>query len=276
MHHQSAGAATFDVRWPKRNTIRFGPRTTENVPARMLTVLVVDPATDVVESISDQLHADGFKIQHAVDGEDALDVFKRSQPDLVLLELQLPKVNGLDVLREIRRLSDVPTIIVSDRAGEADRIVGLELGADDFLAKPCSPRELLARIGALVRRSRCECGNVRSLQLSRRSQDAITIDRGRHQVMRGNEVLKLTATEFRMRGARKSRGPNAHAKPGTRSGCARFVDFRSHARQTRCEFAEENRSRCDTSASLNHDFRRGIPLSLITSANSSYEIRNTA
>jgi DNA-binding response OmpR family regulator len=198
MHHQSAGAAAFDIRWPKRVPIRLGPLAYANAPARMLTVLVVDPATDVIESISEQLCADGFKTQHAIDGEDALAVFKHSQPDLILLELQLPKVNGLDVLREIRRLSDVPTIIVSDRASEADRIVGLELGADDFVAKPCSPRELLARIGALVRRSRCECGNVRSLQSSRRSQDAITIDRGRHQVMRGNEVVKLTATEFRI------------------------------------------------------------------------------
>jgi DNA-binding response OmpR family regulator len=167
-------------------------------PPRTLSVLVADPAPDVIDSISAQLGADGFDIQQAVDGEEALTAFKRIQPDLVLLELQLPKVTGLDVLREIRRISDVPTIIVSDRASEADRIVGLELGADDFLAKPCSPRELLARISALLRRSRCECGNIRSLQTSRGSQDAITIDRGRHQVLRGNEILKLTATEFRI------------------------------------------------------------------------------
>lgn len=176
----------------------FGPLKTAKVPEHMLTVLVADPAADVIEAIAEQLGVDGFNVRRAVDGEEALTAFKNDQPDLVLLELQLAKVSGLDVLREIRRVSDVPTIIVSDRASEADRIVGLELGADDFLAKPCSPRELLARIGALVRRSRCECGNIRSLQSLRRAQDAITIDRGRHQVLRGNEVVKLTATEFRI------------------------------------------------------------------------------
>jgi DNA-binding response OmpR family regulator len=161
-------------------------------------VLVVDPSSELIDSISAHLGADGFEVQQAVDGESALSIFTSAPPDLVVLDLQLSKLPGLDVLREIRRVSDVPTIIVTDRASEADRIVGLELGADDFLAKPCSPRELLARIGALMRRSRCECGNVRSLQTSHGSRDAITINRGRHQAMRGAETLHLTATEFRI------------------------------------------------------------------------------
>jgi len=169
-----------------------------NIPERMLSVLVVDPGTVVADAIADQVGADAFNVHHARDGEEALATFKRIQPDLVLLELQLPKINGLDVLRDIRRAYDTPIIIVSERASEADRIVGLELGADDFLAKPCSARELLARIGALVRRSRCECGNIRSLQSSQRIQDTITIDRAHHQVLRRNEIVKLTATEFRI------------------------------------------------------------------------------
>jgi DNA-binding response OmpR family regulator len=166
--------------------------------ARAVRVLVADQSMDVFETITSQLIADGFDIRLALDGEQAISIFKSTKPDLVLLDLQLPKLPGLDVLREIRRISDVPTIIVTDRATEADRIVGLELGADDFLAKPCSARELLARIGALLRRSRCECGNVRSLQSSRMSHDTITIDRGRHIAMRGNDTLQLTATEFRI------------------------------------------------------------------------------
>jgi DNA-binding response OmpR family regulator len=160
-------------------------------------VLVVDPTNDIVEAISSHLGTDGFDVRQARDGESALALFRSAQPDLVVLDLQLSKLPGLDVLREIRRESDVPTIIVTDRASEADRIVGLELGADDFLAKPCSARELLARISALLRRARCECGSVRSLQ-SLRTRDVITIDRGRHQAMRGNETLRLTATEFRI------------------------------------------------------------------------------
>jgi DNA-binding response OmpR family regulator len=134
-------------------------------------LLVIDPSPSVVDAIGEQLVADGFRVVHSVDGQQAIALLETLQPDLVLLELQLPKVPGLDVLREIRRLGDVPTIIVSDRATEADRIVGLEVGGDDFVAKPCSSRELLARIGAVLRRARCECGN---------------------------EVLPLTATEFRI------------------------------------------------------------------------------
>jgi DNA-binding response OmpR family regulator len=137
-------------------------------------------------------------MQHALDGTDVIAALKHMEPDLIVLELKFATISGLDVLREIRRVSDVPTIVVSERAGETDRIVALELGADDFLAKPCSSRELLARIGALVRRSSCECGSIRNLQSSRRAHDAITVDRGRHQVLRGNDIVKLTATEFRI------------------------------------------------------------------------------
>jgi DNA-binding response OmpR family regulator len=181
------------------HTIRHD--TFSNAYAAPLTaprVLVVDPTNDVAEAISAHLGADGFDVRRAGDGETALSIFTTTQPDLVVLDLELSRLPGLDVLREIRRTSDVPTIIVTDRASEADRIVCLELGADDFLAKPCSPRELLARISALLRRSRCECGSVRSLQTARGSRDAITIDRGRHQAMRGSETLHLTATEFRI------------------------------------------------------------------------------
>jgi DNA-binding response OmpR family regulator len=161
-------------------------------------LLVIDPSPSVVDAIGEQLVADGFRVVHSVDGQQAIALLETLQPDLVLLELQLPKVPGLDVLREIRRLGDVPTIIVSDRATEADRIVGLEVGGDDFVAKPCSSRELLARIGAVLRRARCECGNIRSQLVTRVSDETITIDRSRHQALRGNEVLPLTATEFRI------------------------------------------------------------------------------
>jgi DNA-binding response OmpR family regulator len=162
------------------------------------SILVVDPTSDLMDSISGQLGTDGYELRQAADGERALLAFTLFQPDLILLETQLGKIPGLDVLREIRRISDVPTIIVTTRADEADRVVGLELGADDFLAKPFSPRELLARIASLMRRSRCDCGNVRSLQGSHGTHDVITIDRGRHQVKHGDELIKLTATEFRI------------------------------------------------------------------------------
>jgi DNA-binding response OmpR family regulator len=193
--------APLDTKIGNVRTIRgdlFGTAHGTALAVQAPRVLVIDPTNDVVEAISSRLGTDGFDVRQACDGESALALFASAQPDLVVLDLQLAKLPGLDVLREIRRVSDVPTIIVTDRASEADRIVGLELGADDFLAKPCSSRELLARISALLRRARCECGSVRSLQSARGARDVITIDRGRHQAMRGSDTLRLTATEFRI------------------------------------------------------------------------------
>ena len=183
-------------------------------------VLVVDNRSDVVDAISQHLVSDSYSVYCADDGEQGLQLYNELRPDLLLLELNLPVIPGLDVFREVRRISDVPIIIITDRGTEADIVVGLELGADDYIIKPFSARELLARIGAVMRRSRCDCGSVRRLA-SRDFQHAITIDREHHQVRRGKDVLQLTATEFRVLSALASH-------PGQTLSRAQLLDLVAH------------------------------------------------
>jgi len=116
-------------------------------------ILVVDDETAVTDLIGYNLEKAHYQVITAHDGEAALELARESKPDLVLLDLMLPKVDGLDVCRELRKTSQVPIIMVTARGEETDRVIGLELGADDYLTKPFSMRELLARIKAVLRRN---------------------------------------------------------------------------------------------------------------------------
>jgi len=118
----------------------------------MTTVLVVDDEPRIVRLVADYLQQAGFRVVEAASGNQALDVFRQHQPDLVVLDLGLPELDGLDVIRTIRQTSDAPIIILSARADETERVVGLELGADDYVVKPFGGRELVARVRALMRR----------------------------------------------------------------------------------------------------------------------------
>ena len=120
--------------------------------AMMKNILVVEDEPEIARVIRDYLQAAGFTVRVAADGESALQSARASRPDLVVLDLGLPGRDGLDVTRELRRTSDVPIVVVTARGDEADRIVGLELGADDYVVKPFSPKELVARVRALFRR----------------------------------------------------------------------------------------------------------------------------
>ena len=115
-------------------------------------ILVVDDEPKIVKLAQDYLEQGGFRVVTAVDGESALEAARRDRPDLVVLDLSLPKIDGLDVFRSLRADSDVPVIMLTARIDEADRLVGLELGADDYVTKPFSPRELVARVRAIFRR----------------------------------------------------------------------------------------------------------------------------
>jgi len=117
-----------------------------------LTVLVVEDEPSFVDALMVGLRREGFRVQVAVDGAQALDVFDAVQPDLVLLDVMLPKVSGIDVCRELRRRSSVPIIMVSAKGDEIDTVVGLEVGADDYVTKPYRLRELVARMRAVLRR----------------------------------------------------------------------------------------------------------------------------
>jgi DNA-binding response OmpR family regulator len=123
-----------------------------------VTILVVDDDLELVDVVRTALEREGFAVDDASDGATALDKIADDAPELVVLDLGLPKVRGLDVLRRVRADTAVPVIVLSGRSDEADRIVGLELGADDYVVKPFSPRELVARVRSVLRRSRATHG----------------------------------------------------------------------------------------------------------------------
>jgi DNA-binding response OmpR family regulator len=155
-------------------------------------VLVVDDAPDIVRLTRDYLEHAGFGVVVARDGDEAVRVARREKPDLIVLDLGLPGRDGLDVTRELRRDSNVPIVMLTARTDEADKIVGLELGADDYLTKPFSGKELVARIRAVLRRTQA----VEQRDLLRVGD--VEIDVPRMQVTAAGRPVELTATEFQL------------------------------------------------------------------------------
>jgi two-component system phosphate regulon response regulator PhoB len=153
-------------------------------------VLVVDDDEQVRTLVSWQLEAEGFTVTGAADGAVALSAVEADPPDLVVLDLSLPAVDGLDVLTRLRRSSAIPVIVVTGRGGETDRIVGLDLGADDYLVKPFSPGELAARVRSVLRRVLPEPPSDRLVF------GALDIDVRTRDVRVGGSAVDLTAKEF--------------------------------------------------------------------------------
>jgi two-component system alkaline phosphatase synthesis response regulator PhoP len=155
------------------------------------TILLVEDEVELVRVLRDYLEGAGFRVQAASSGPEAVSQFQHSPPDLVLLDLNLPGMDGLDVARQMRRASRVPIIMVTARVDEADRLIGLELGADDYVTKPFSPRELVARVRAVLRRAQEAPEAVQVIRAG-----AITVDLTRHTVQVQGRRLELTPTEF--------------------------------------------------------------------------------
>jgi DNA-binding response OmpR family regulator len=156
------------------------------------TVLVVDDEREIVRLVRDYLERAGFEVITAADGDEALRAARRQRPDLVILDLNLPTLDGFDVARQLRREGDVPIIMLTARTEEADRVAGLELGADDYVVKPFSPREIVARVRAVLRRSdamRAEGSVVRV-------GDTIALDAARMEATVDGRRVDLTPTEF--------------------------------------------------------------------------------
>ena len=162
---------------------------------------MVDDEEAIRELVGSYLRSEGFDVAEAVDGEDALAQIAQGAFELLVLDLRLPGISGLDVLREVRRTSEMYVIVLTARADETDKLIGLELGADDYVTKPFSPRELVARVRAVLRRGRLEAlatdgsdssdGEVTRL-------DGLTIDVGRHEVRVDDEPVELTSLEFQL------------------------------------------------------------------------------
>ena len=160
----------------------------------MKTVLVVDDEAKIVQLARDYLEHAGFRVASASDGKAALASFRASAPDLIVLDLGLPLVDGLDVARAIRKSSNVPIVMLTGRGDEADRVAGLELGADDYVTKPFSPKELVARVRAVLRRA-----DIASTPSNVIRAGDVTLDAPRMSVRIGSrEIEQLTPTEFQL------------------------------------------------------------------------------
>jgi DNA-binding response OmpR family regulator len=157
----------------------------------MVTILVVDDEPIVRDVIVRYLQRDGFTTLEAGDGENARRLIETEEPGLVVLDVMLPGTDGLELCRWIRSRSELPVIMLTARGEEADRIVGLELGADDYVTKPFSPRELAARVKTVLRRSRAQ-----PEESERVTFGAVTVDAASREVTRDGELVALTAREF--------------------------------------------------------------------------------
>jgi two-component system, OmpR family, alkaline phosphatase synthesis response regulator PhoP len=158
------------------------------------TILVVDDEPEIVRLVRDYLEHGGFAVVTAADGPGALEAVRRRAPDLVILDLGLPGLDGLDVTRKLRRDGLVPIVMLTARGDESDKLVGLELGADDYLTKPFSPKELVARVRAVLRRTEAAAQRADMVRVG----DDIALDAARMETTIAGRRIELTHTEFEL------------------------------------------------------------------------------
>ncbi len=154
------------------------------------TILIADDDTELCDLLREYLGQEGFEVRLAFDGEQALAESRRPGVDAMVLDIMMPHMNGIDVLRNLRKESELPVIMLTARGDDLDRIIGLELGADDYLAKPANPRELLARIRAILRRS-----NMHATSAVLEVED-IVLNQARRELRLDGKLTELTSTEF--------------------------------------------------------------------------------
>lgn len=155
-----------------------------------INILIVDDDVELCGLLKEFLEAEGLGVRIAHDGRAGLDEARKPGLDLIVLDVMMPELSGMEVLKELRKESRVPVIMLTARGEDLDRILGLELGADDYLPKPCNPRELLARIRAVLRRSSMTAGRNEIIV------DDLEMNIGSRQIKRGGEEVDLTSTEF--------------------------------------------------------------------------------
>ncbi len=166
-------------------------------PVAPATVLVVDDDRTVAEVVVTYLERAGLRAVHVADGGSALSAFEAESPDLVVLDLMLPDLDGLEVCRRLRATSDVPVIMLTALGGEVDRVLGLEVGADDYVTKPFSPRELVLRVQSVLRRAARESDGPTAPPQDPVLRDGnLVLDTSAHTATRGGDPLSLTSREF--------------------------------------------------------------------------------
>ena len=156
-------------------------------------ILVVDDEKKIVDIVKAYLERDGYKVIVAYDGRLALQMARSESPDLIVLDLMLPEVSGWDVCRTLRTESNVPIIMLTALDDDSDKIVGLELGADDYVVKPFNPKELVSRVRAVLRRAEGAAVKTKRIEIA-----DLSIDLERHEVRRGERLVELTLTEFEL------------------------------------------------------------------------------
>src|ERR1051325_4598702 len=160
---------------------------------RVQTVLVVEDETSIASFVALYLKNAGYRVQSAGTGQEALDSLSHDRPDLIILDLMLPDIDGIEICRRIRRGSDIPILMLTARDEDVDKIIGLEVGADDYLTKPFNPRELVARVKSILRRSVPERREAQTKQIK---HGDLEIDVGRREVRVGDEEIQLAPKEF--------------------------------------------------------------------------------
>lgn len=160
----------------------------------MTTILAVDDEITLLKVVEAYLQAEGYTVYTVQDGEQALAVFRRYKPDLIILDIMLPGIDGIQLLQQIRRESEVYALFLTAKSEEVDRVIGLTVGADDYLTKPFSPRELVARVKAILRRGRTTQTEEKVVYQFAH----LRVDLQKFKVWRGKDEIELTALEFKL------------------------------------------------------------------------------
>ena len=166
------------------------------LPAKMDQILIIDDDVALCELVTEYLQPLGFQISSVHRGDTGAELVSKDQPDLVVLDVMLPGMNGFEVLRKIREQSKVPVLMLTARGDDVDRIIGLEIGADDYLSKPFNPRELAARIKAILRRTKTDPAEQQAPRLV--TVGDVELDYGTRVVRRDGEAVDLTNVEFEL------------------------------------------------------------------------------
>ncbi len=164
----------------------------------MQTILLVEDEESFIDALTIGLKKEGFRVEIARDGMEALAKFDSVRPDLVLLDVMLPKISGIDVCRQLRKKSQVPIIMVTAKGAEIDTVVGLEVGADDYITKPYRMRELIARMRAVLRRSSDESNNMGDLDGNAMEVGTIALDPDQHRVLVHGQEVTMPLKEFEL------------------------------------------------------------------------------